>query len=53
MNEVDMSTYLSDGKIMIKIGRRFMVFTVNGAFIDETHFNDEILNQQDQKTPLI
>jgi hypothetical protein len=38
-----MSTFLEDGKIMMKIGKRFMVFTTNGAFIDETHYNDDIL----------
>mgnify|MGYP006089676223 CR=1 FL=1 len=42
LNQVDMSTFLEDGKILMKIGKRFMVFTSNGAFIDETEFNDEI-----------
>lgn len=38
-----MSTFLDDGKILIKIRRRFMIFTSDGAFIDEVEFNDEIL----------
>jgi hypothetical protein len=35
-----MSTYLEDGKILVKIKSRFMVFTANGAFIDEVVFDD-------------
>ena len=38
-----MSTFLADGKILIKIRKRFMVFTTNGAFIDEAQFDDSIL----------
>ena len=38
-----MSTFLGNGKIMIKIRRRFMIFTGDGAFIDECEFNDDIL----------
>lgn len=38
-----MSTFLENGKIMIKIRRRFMIFTNDGAFIDEVEFNDDIL----------
>jgi hypothetical protein len=38
-----MSTFLDDGKILIKIRRRFMIFTSDGAFIDEVEFNDELL----------
>ena len=38
-----MSTFLESGKIMIKIRRRYMVFTSDGAFIDEIEFNDEPL----------
>lgn len=43
LNWVDMSTYLEDGKILIKIRRRFMIFTSDGAFIDEVEFNDDLL----------
>lgn len=35
LNFVDMSTFLEDGKILIKIKKRFMVFGPNGAFLDE------------------
>jgi hypothetical protein len=43
LNWVDMSTFLDNGKIMIKIRRRFMIFTHDGAFIDEVDFNDDLL----------
>lgn len=45
-NFVDMSTFLEDGKILIKIRRRYMVFTANGAFLDEAQFDDSILDEQ-------
>jgi len=45
LNWVDMSSFLDDGKILVKIRRRFMVFTGNGDFIDEVEFNDDILNE--------
>lgn len=35
-----MSTFLEDGKILIKIGQRFILFNENGAFIDEIEFED-------------
>jgi len=38
-----MSSFMSDGKILMKIRRRFMVFTGDGAFIDEVTFNDDTL----------
>jgi hypothetical protein len=38
-----MSTFLENGKILVKIRRRFMIFTGDGAFIAETEFNDDIL----------
>jgi long-subunit acyl-CoA synthetase (AMP-forming) len=44
LNWVDMSTFLEDGKILVKNRRRFMVFTNNGNFIDEVEFNDDILS---------
>lgn len=37
---LDMSSFLDDGKILVKIRRRFMVFAGDGAFIDEVEFND-------------
>ena len=43
LNWVDMSTFLESGKILIKIRRRFMVFTGDGAFIDEIEFNEDSL----------
>jgi hypothetical protein len=46
MNWVDMSTFLNDGKILIKIRRRFMVFNINGEFIDEVEFDDDTLIDQ-------
>jgi hypothetical protein len=37
---LDMSSFLDDGKILVKIRRRFMVFSRDGAFIDEVTFSD-------------
>jgi hypothetical protein len=48
LNFVDMSTFLEDGKILIKIRRRYMVFNCNGAFIDEAQFDDAILDNLSQ-----
>ena len=45
-----MSSFLDDGKILVKIRRRFMVFTGDGAFIDEVEFNDEILDHVNFET---
>ena len=47
LNWVDMSTFLESGKILIKIRRRFMVFTGDGAFIDEIEFNNESLKNNE------
>jgi len=38
--KVDMSTFLEDGKILVKIGQRFLLFDENGAFVDEIEFED-------------
>jgi hypothetical protein len=38
MRLVDISSFLDDGKIFVKVLRRFMVFTKDGAFIDEIDF---------------
>jgi hypothetical protein len=46
-NFVDMSTFLEDGKILIKIRRRYMVFTSNGAFLDEAQFDDSLLEEDE------
>ena len=40
---VDMSTFIFEGKILVKIRRRFMVFDYKGDFIDEVEFNDGAL----------
>lgn len=40
-----MSTFLEDGKILIKILNRFMVFTPNGGFIDEATFDDSLISE--------
>ena len=39
-NKVDMSTFLHDGKIMVKIAQRYMLFDKNGEFIDQIDFED-------------
>jgi hypothetical protein len=33
--KVDMSTFLDDGKIMVKIADRFLLFDSNGGFMDQ------------------
>ena len=40
-NQVDMSTFLEDGNILIRSRSRFMVFSKEGFFKDEVTFNDE------------
>jgi len=35
-----MSTFLEDGKILLKVGYRYMLFHNNGDFIDEIDFSD-------------
>lgn len=48
-----MSTYLEDGKILIKILNRFMVFTSNGGFIDECQFDDSKMpNAKNSNDPM-
>ena len=44
LNWADMSTFLENGNILVKVRNRFMIFTENGAFIDEVEINDDILN---------
>ena len=38
-NLVDMSTFLENGNILLKIRSRYMIFTQKGHFIDEVSFN--------------
>jgi hypothetical protein len=38
MRLVDLSSFLDDGKIFVKVLRRFMIFTKDGSFIDEIDF---------------
>lgn len=38
MKLCDLSSFLDDGKIFVKIQRRFMIFTKDGSFIDEVDF---------------
>ena len=40
-----MSSFLNDGKILIRCANRFMIFEENGTFIDEVEFNDDILDE--------
>ena len=39
-NKCDMSTFLEDGKIMVKIASRFLLFHSNGSFIDQIEFKE-------------
>jgi hypothetical protein len=41
LNTVDMSTFLEDGTILIKIKDRFMIFSAAGGFKNEAQFNDK------------
>ena len=38
--KVDFSSFLDDGKILLKVGHRFLIFNEIGDFIDETEFKD-------------
>ena len=44
-NFVDMSTFLQNGNILVKIRRRFMLFTADGGFIEEISFDDSALEE--------
>ena len=46
-NKTDMSTSVEGGKILVKVFKRFMVFTQNGEFVDEVEFN--MLNYEDSE----
>jgi hypothetical protein len=48
-NFCDMSTFLENGLILVKLRRRFMVFNSNGSFIDEIEFNRD-LKAEDEKS---
>ena len=43
---VDLSTFLSDGRILLKSGYRFYIFDKDGNFIDEIDFTDVETNYQ-------
>ena len=44
MNKVEMSTFLQDGEILLKIGSRFLHFnSEKGDFIGKMKFNDAII----------
>ena len=38
--KVDMSTFLDNGKILLKVGNRFLLFENDGEFVDEVEFDD-------------
>ena len=37
---VDISSFMDNGKIFVKLQRRFMIFTKDGVFIDEADFDN-------------
>ena len=39
-NGVDMSTFLDNGYILVKIFHRFLIFTELGVFVTEVNFNE-------------
>ena len=47
-NYVDMSTFLENGNILLKIKERYMVFTQRGKFIDEVEFDDPVNENIDE-----
>lgn len=47
MNKVDMSTFMEDGDVLVKIGSRFLQFCAErGDFIGQLKFNDEVLQKE-------
>ena len=46
MHLVDVSTYLQDGRILVKALRRYMIFSHTGQFVDEVEF-EPIKNKQE------
>ena len=40
-NKIDFSTFLENGKIIIKNNYRYFIFTTSGIFIDQASFEDE------------
>lgn len=47
MHLVDVSTFLSDGKILVKALRRYMIFDEYGQYIDEVDF-EPIYNKEEK-----
>jgi len=47
MHLVDVSTFLQDGKILVKALRRFMIFDDEGQYVDEVDF-EPILNKEEK-----
>ena len=46
MNKVEMSTFLQDGEILLKIGKGFLHFnSEKGDFIGKVKFNNDILKE--------
>ena len=39
-NKVDMTTFRSDGSILLKLGYRFMIYNTDGTFRDEITFDN-------------
>ena len=50
-NGVDMSTFLANGNILLKIFHRFLIFSADGAFISTVTFEDEELAGADKVEP--
>ena len=43
-----MSSFLGDGKILVRTHNRFMAFERDGKFIDEVEFNNDALEDIDR-----
>lgn len=46
--QVDLSTFLENGMIMVKNRQRFLLFNSNGNFIDEVEFNNDNMEEGDE-----
>ena len=41
MNSVDFSSFLPEGNILLRVNKRFMIFTPEGSYIQEIFFKDD------------
>ena len=46
-NKIEFTTFMDDGKILMKVGHRFCLFDSDGVFMDEIEFarNNDVSNK--------